>query len=183
MKLREVVDKAVFYLGLSDELILEGSNATPETNKKIATLIRCANVIQGEIASDYIPLIAKETVTSDNYELQYSYFSRRLISINSCLYKGRKIKFKVYPTYLEVSENGEIEVQYNYLPEDIGLDDDVPYLATLSPSTFAYGIAGEYAIVNKMYEEAILFERRFKEGMVSDTSIKNATYVKERRWI
>lgn len=182
MKLYEIIDIALTYLNLSDEIKVIGLNRTPITNKKLKVLLRCANIIYSEIASDYMPLKAKETITVDDNIIKYSVFSKRIIDIVKILKDNQMVNFTLYPNYIEVNAEGDVEVIYNYLPNEITLDDDIAYGIKLSPITFAAGVAGEYALVMNMYEEALAFERKFKEGIINNVSEKKSRYLKKRRW-
>ena len=183
MKLNEVLEIAIMYLNLSDELKVTGENRTPLSNRKLKILIRCANVIYGEIASDYMHLLAKDTLVVIDNKVSYQSFNNRVIDIVGVEKNGERVNFTIYPNYLEVDAAGEVDIKYNYLPVDLGLDDEIAYGINLAPTTFASGIAGEYSLVNNLYEEAVAFERKFKEGIRSNLSIKKSKYVKERRWV
>jgi len=182
MKLYEVLDTAIMYLNLSDEIRVTGDR-TPLTNKKLKTLIRCANVIISEIASDYLPLKEKQIVTVIDNKVSYQSFDRRVIDVEKVIKDDEIIPFTVYPNYLEIESEGEVEILYHYLPQEISLDDEVPYGVNLSPVTLASGIAAEYSLVNNMYEEALSFERKFKEGLINNMSSPKSRYIKARRWL
>ncbi len=183
MKLYEVMEIALMYLGLNDEIKVQGGNRTPISNKKLKILLRCANVIYGEIASDYLGLKKKETLAVIEGKIAYQSFAQRVIDVIKVLKDGEKIDFTVYPNYLEVSGQGLVDVVYHYLPEDLTLDDEIAYGTGLSPVTFAAGIAGEYSLVNNMYDEAFAFEKKFREGLRAALTSGKSRHIKARRWI
>lgn len=184
MKLREIIDIAITYLNLNDELKVLGVNTTPLSNKKLKLLIRCANVVNTEIATDFIRLVNTEKMTVEGGKVDYHGFSKRVIDIVSVIKEGERIRFTAYPNYLAIGEtDGEVEINYNYLPEEIGLDDEMAFSARVSPTTFAAGIVAEYSLVNNMYEEAVAYERKFRDGLKANISRNAAGYVRSRRWV
>lgn len=182
MKLNEVLDIAIMYLNLSDELNVTGAVRTPVNNKKLKSLLRCANVVYSEIASDYMPLKDSITLNVSENKVSYQSFPRRVIDVVKVIIDGVNVKYIMYPNYLRVEAQGNVEIDYHYLPEDIALDDELDYSVKLAPTTFAAGIAAEYALINNMYEEAVAFERKFREGLRSNSTVKKSQHIKGRRW-
>lgn len=183
MKLYEILDIAIMYLGLEEELVVQGANRTSLNNKKIKCLIRCANTIYSEIATDYMRLRHKEKIYAIDNRVSYQSFEKRIIDIEKIIKENKAISYTIYPNYLEVSEDGELEIIYHYLPKELELDSEVAYNVCLAPTTFASGVASEYALVNNMYDEALVYERKFKEGMRANQHNKKSQTIKSRRWL
>jgi hypothetical protein len=183
MKLNEVLDIAVMYLGLDGEIKTTGENRTPVTNPKLRTLIKCANVVYSEIASDYMRLPFKEEITAVEGRIVFTSFTRRVIDVVSVRKDGAVVPFTVYPDYLEVDADGALEIKYHYLPNELELDSDIAAGISLTIATFAAGIAGEYALINGMYEESVAYERKFKEGILSNLQSARPKYLKCGRWL
>ncbi|MGI6701014.1 MAG: hypothetical protein ACOX3U_00880 [Christensenellales bacterium] len=183
MKLNEVIDTALVYLNLNDEIKVTGADLTPLSNRKLRILLRCANIVYSEIASDYMPLKAKETLVAIDNKVAYQSFSRRVIEVVKVVKDGANIPFSAYPNYLEVNAQGEVEIIYHYLPQEISLDDEIEYGVGLSPTAFAAGIAAEYSLVNGMYDEAVAFDRKYREALIGGMSRSKSGYIKGRRWL
>ena len=57
MKLKEVIEICLTYLGDEDPTI----SSSTKTTAKIKLLVKCANIVMKEIASDYLPLTESKT--------------------------------------------------------------------------------------------------------------------------
>ena len=66
MKLKTAIYYASMFLGLDEvsELIESGEVGDEEQEKEKAILLRCANLVVSEIASDWIPLKTRESINS-----------------------------------------------------------------------------------------------------------------------
>lgn len=196
MTVKDAVELAAVYLQLEDVLSTSSftgtlnANTNPSvtadslTTRNINLLIRCTSLVLGQIASDIIPLKTKQTLTSSAGSILLSGLTSKLYKVLSVKRNGRKVAFKVYPTYIDIGErDGEFEVEYNYLPSDkTALTDNIDEVGNLIDArTIAYGVASEYAYISGLFEEAKMWEEKFKNALDTKTKLKNY-YLKARRW-
>lgn len=196
MTVKDAVELAAVYLQLEDVLSLSAFTGTLNassnpsitaddlTDRNVNLLIRCTSLVLGEIASDIIPLKTKQTLTSSDGRILLSSLTSKLYKIISVKKNKRKVSFRVYPSFIEVdSDDGTFEVEYNFLPSDkTALTDNIDEVGNfVDARTIAYGVASEYAYISGLFEEAKMWEEKFKNALDTKTKLKNY-YLKARRW-
>ena len=86
MTVKEVLDCAAFLLGKEEtQAYLNQSEAegTPQVQRETELLLRCYNIVENEIALDYLPLTAEESFIAENGTIPYTSFSRFPVSVSS----------------------------------------------------------------------------------------------------
>ncbi len=175
MKIKECIQLAAEALNLDATL-----NGQSETDR---LLLRCANNCLDEITSEYLPLMSEKTVQSKDGRIAYSELGTAVYDVKWVKKDGNKVKFGLMPSYIDVSCDGEYEVMFYTRPEQMTLSDDVPETLHLTPRVISYGIAAEYLLVSGFYEEAVMYDRRFKDALVRLAGGDAARRVKRRRWL
>lgn len=189
MKIKEILTLTAFYLQLEDVLGLpqlkDDYGGAPETGTEaervLGQLLRCANLVCGEIASDYYPLSAKETVSTADGTISPLALNKRLIDVKRITQAGCPVRFKVYPAAIKTA-GGKVEIEYSYLPENYPLDGETDFGDKISARIIAYGTAAEYCLICGLFEEAVVWEKRFKDSMLAAQSKKSEIRVKGRKW-
>ena len=196
MIVKDVVELAAVYLQLEDVLATTNftgtlnANTNPSvtvdalTTRNINLLIRCTSLVLGEIASDIMPLKTSESLSSSSGKILLSGLTAKVYKIISVKKDGSKISFKVYPTYIQIyCDDGTFEIEYNYLPSaKTTLTDNIDEVGNfVDLRTIAYGVASEYAYISGLFEEAKMWEEKFKNALDTKTKLKNY-YLKARRW-
>lgn len=181
MKLEEVITIALTYLG--DEM--SGDDlAKSEYDDKIKLLVKCANIMMTEIASDYLPLEDECEVEAKEYRFSYENIPRRVHSIVSITDdKNQNVDFKSRSYTCLTSKNGMLKVRYKYLPEQVDLKDDCDVDTRVSERTLALGTCAEYCMINGMYEQSSGFSERFKQDMRSCVRPPKSITIKAREWV
>ncbi len=185
MKLKTAIYYASMFLGLEEvsELIESGETGDDEQEHEKELLLRCANLVVSEIASDWVPLKVRESVVVKGGAIEYVALNKRVVDVYSITDKwGNKVAFREFYDRIMIAD-GEYEIEYSYLPENVGIDDELPFKKN-SPSerVIAYGIACEYSIISGMAEEASIFEQRFTDALSIVTKVKKEQKIKRRRW-
>ena len=196
MTVKDAVELAAVYLQLEDVLSLSAftgtlnANTNPSitadslTTRNVNLLIRCTSLVLGEIASDIIPLKTSESLSSSSGKILLSSLTSKLYKVISVKKNKRKVSFRIYPTYIEVDgDDGTFEVEYFFLPsEKTALTDTIDEIGNfVDARTIAYGVASEYAYISGLFEEAKMWEEKFKNALDTKTKLKNY-YLKARRW-
>lgn len=184
MKLKAAVVDSAVMLGLDEVVVALESDETPtgDVADEINRLVRCANLVAGELASDLMPLKTREKLTFSP-SAAYTAFSHAPIDIYSVTdERGNAVRFREFFDRAEVSENGDYEVEYSYAPAAAGLDDEMPYPA-LPPFVLAQGIAREYCVISGMTEEASVWDQRFNASVAARVRPKKEVRVRRRAWV
>lgn len=182
MLLKEVITTALTYLG-DEEIALDGSIVN---HPKLNTILRCANIVVKEIASDYLPLTAEEQVEVKDGKISYDLLSRRALEVLSVKDVKTDVKslFRHTPSCLELVNKDvkKANVKYNYMPADAGVDDECPISPLVSAKTVAMGVCSEFCLIEGMYEQSVMFSDRYKEDLRSAVRKKGEIRIKPRRW-
>lgn len=146
-------------------------------------LLRCANNCLDEITSEYLPLKNEAKVRSEKGRIAYSQLGTAVYDVIWVKQNGVKVKFELFPAHIRVESDGEYEVCFYTRPEPMSMDDDVPTELHLTPRVISYGIAAEYLLISGFYEEAVMYDKRFKDALIRLNSGDGAKQVKRRRWL
>lgn len=179
MKLKEVLKDAMLFIGKPELYSLSaftegGPVPTQDQQSDIDLLVRCFNLVYREVATNYVPLLHKQRVTFTDNRLEISALEKPLIYVRSLKTSGGKgVSYQIYPTHIE-AETYSAVLTYAFLPENVGLDDDVNLFAgQVLPEIMAYGVAREFELLNGDFPSADIWESRFKNALEVLHSKKN----------
>jgi hypothetical protein len=129
-------------------------------------LVRCYNLVEQELATDYFPLLEVEKFFHVEDKIYYKDFSRNAYMIKGIQdFRGDKVNYILRSEYLELQKNysgGTFFVKYYYIPEEKELHSYCTYGAEYI-SILKYGIAAEYCLVNGDFEQAKIYSYKYKE--------------------
>ncbi|MCK9574970.1 MAG: hypothetical protein WCX32_02120 [Clostridia bacterium] len=192
MTTNNIIELAASYLELEDinEYLLnpEGEHTT-NTLKIYSALVKCVSYVYSQIATDLLPLVYSEQIVCTDKQFNISNLTKRVIDIISITNENAKINFKVYPTYVECMLNDlsttNITVKYCYLPDfpTNATDDLLDFCGKMTPRTFAYGVATEYCMITGAYDEANIWDKRFKDCVLAIYHKKREVKIPPRRWL
>ena len=143
MKVIDVIDKC-------EELL--------EVDSTREDLLECYNVIESELAVDYLPLYA--THQCDSPIVYYSEFAFNPLRIVGC-----NCKFKLYPEYISAEESIK-SIQYAYSPNRKELYDECSYRDD-ALDCLVYGTVAEFLISQGFFEESIWWNKKYKKQIES----------------
>ena len=169
MTVKEILKLAIIFLGydeIIDTNIFDGeTQASEEDNKLISTLLRCLNLVVEEIATDYLPIIKVKNVTFQNGKIALSDISENLMEIISVKRNGN-IDFSEDNEYLYANID-RADVMFRKYPDKLSLNDDCSeFLKKLPARVIAYGVAMEYCFISTLSDEASIWEKRYKDGLL-----------------
>ncbi|MGN0771845.1 MAG: hypothetical protein ACI4MI_04600 [Christensenellales bacterium] len=179
MKLKEVIEICLTYLGDEDPTISSSTKSTP----KIKLLVRCANIVIKEIACDYLPLTDNKTCNVSNGEIEYAALNHRVKEILGITSNGSAVDFECLPSKVTVSCEGQVDVKYNYVPADIDLDDECETDVRVSPVCLALGTCAQYCMIEGLYEEAVMMNDKFMDSLAVACRNNREKRVKARYWL
>lgn len=186
MKVKDILKNACLFIG-EKELALALEAETPslegKDEEKVDVLLRCFNLVNQEIASDYLPFLYTEKIDVNNSILSFEDLSKTLINVYELKGNfGKSVRYKLYPNYLEVFGRAK-SITYSFLPSDFTLTDEFEFYNGLSARIYAYGVASEYLLCDGLSEDAEIWEKRFKESLFVLSRKKSETRLPKRRWL
>ncbi len=186
MKLKTAVYYAAMFLQLGEVCeALEGEGDYPAAAAgEIDRLTRCLNLVLNEAACDYLPLKTVEEVVSADGEIRLEALSKPVVDIYAVRSEaGLPAPYKSYFDRITLSAPGRYRIEYSYAPGTLDIDDDSPYSERVPARALAYGTACEYCIISGMTDEAVLWDKRFKDALGIAALKKGEKRVPKRRWL
>jgi hypothetical protein len=183
MPLKNILKKVAAMVGLD----IDFDDESAAEDKDVLLLVNCADSVCSEIAAEYLPLIFEEDILfAEGGSAGYAVFSRRPVNIVSLKASGVNVAYTVFPDriYVKGAEGKRLTVRYAYLPSDsVGLDSEFVANPAVTERTAALGIAAEYSLINGMFNESVLYDRRYKDSLRSAMRKRGETRIRGRRFI
>ena len=186
MKVKDIIKTTAVYLNRLDvSEYLESKIQDDDQNilGEINLLKKLTNFILNELATDYIPMVASQDFNSIDGKIMFTNFEKTPLHVKNVYnQKGEKIDYSQFAEYL-LTKNGKVFIEYNFLPPEYDLEDDVGYSAKdVSPRIIAYGVACEYSLIKEKFEESVMWNTRFKDSLRSLMQPKKVK-IKGRNWL
>jgi hypothetical protein len=188
MEIINILKNACVFLQ-KDELLetteLGGAeSSTTSQQKELSLLLRCLNLVYNQVATDYIPLIKTERFLPSSGEVLFTSFYKKVLDIRKIVDKdGIKASYKLYPDRISTIDE-EISVTYSYEPDELtGLESIMEsFSEKLTERVMAYGVAMEYSFISGLHDDASIWEKRFKDGLLIASRKKSEIRLPARRW-
>ena len=185
MTIKDIIKTAAVLMNLTDVVEYLGDNAAAPASATLAradALTRLANLTVSELAATYAPMVCAEEVETADGKIVFANLSHNITKILSVKNQfGQDAEFKIYPEYLKVF-GGRFTVEYEYAPANYGLNDSVGFNGKITAALLGYGVAAEYCITEGRFEEAVLWRKRYTEGVERAVLPKSAV-AKGRCWL
>lgn len=191
MLLKDIVKTAADMLALdrvSGLVKLGGTEEDENGERELALLVRCANLVLNEAAAEYIrPRKVKEAEVGAGGRVEYAALADRVSDVIRIRYAhgGGAVSFRAGVDCIKTDAvKGEtVVVEYVYTLPVLGLEDDTGMaLERVSERVLGYGTAAEFCIISGMYEDAALWDKRYKDALLSVLKGGKEISVKVRRW-
>lgn len=185
MQIKEVVRMAALLKGREDVVKYLDTNTdmvSEETLVATATLVDLVNLVINELATSFVPLVKVEQKTPDyNGRIYYKNLSQTPLKILKVTdLSGKAVECLQSIEYIKVQST--VQIEYEYLPKNATIAEQCPYSEKeISLAVLAFGVAAEFSIVEGSFEEAVMWHKRFEEG-VKAIVIPKSCRLKERRW-
>ena len=190
MTAKQVLLLASAFLNLQQEfepLINDPQVQVDERTKlEFNNLVQSLNLCYSEIALDYMPLLCSEQVLVENNKIYVMDLAHELKDVHSItsLDNNKSFKFVIYPDYIKTNVLGNVNITYSYVPEQISVNDNVNNFAgRLSLKCLALGVAAEYCFLSGLYDDAKIFDARFKNILKIECRKKSNITLPKRRWL
>ena len=179
MNVNDILSKALSLLGIEDLTVAANS-----TDSRLAKLVNALGVCYMQLITEYAPLEKEEAISVSNGSFNAATLASPIFDVARLTNEaGRAVKCRLKGSTL-FAEDGNYKLRYYYLPSSypaIGGSVEVPTQITLP--LLARGVAAEYALESMLYEESLLHERKYKEGLRSVLSPHGERQVTMGRWI
>lgn len=186
MKYIDCLSVVALYLedkNLSDYLL--GKNATDEEIKKqIDKLCAFIDIVVSEICCEYFPIKTTEKITATNGKIEYERLSERVVDIRNVKKNGKKVNYDLFAYYIGVDSDGEYEVTYNYSPKEYkgNIQQSISLYGRITPRIVGVGALAEYSLANNRFDEAITYDKMFKDALIGVEKRRGKLKIKQRRW-
>ena len=181
MTVKEAVILAAEELGVGDKVKNYYENGGEEGKRETETLVRCFNIVENEIALDYLPLRRAEKFVSDGC-VAYTAFAEPPVEILSVRGEtGRSLPFTAGEDGVLVRA-GCVTVEYSVRPRPKAAG-DFPELSQKGDARLlALGTACEYALMSGNYEAASLLDKRYRDAIACACRERGGRF-RLRRWV
>ena len=187
MTVKEIIKTSSVLLGRDDVYgYLSGEEFLSEDRARLQlevnSFVKCVNLTLNEIATEYIPVVKTEAI--NNYS-GYIYFNSLQMNVLDVLgvydAGGNKVSYKVMPVCVKTGSQAS-KIEYSYIPPEYSLEEVVAYEEKLVPArVIAYGVASQMCIIEGRFDQATVWEKRYKESLKNLIPLKKAK-IKGRYW-
>ena len=184
MLVKECMELAAVKLGLEDTLQTYFEKlGTEEDNKKAELLLTCFNIVENELALDYFPLLAEDTLVSSGGVIEFSALIKPAVRITKVTDEwGNSVPFQLFPSYLK-TQPGKVCVTYTYAPEKKTSSGASDFSSSISARLIAYGMAAEYTMATGLFEDAAVWDKKYKESIRAAYRLQKCERIRSRRWV
>lgn len=184
MKVRDIIASALILLGRAEVAsALSSGNVAENEQETVDTLLYCFNAIENELARNYIPLVYRETLCSENNKFFYSGFLKNPVRIKKVSSGGKTVDYTVYPTYL-FAEAKTVDVEYEYAPRRKKLDDNSDFGDNVGTDIIATGMAEEYSYINGEAECGDIWKAKYRDLIDNiQHALPECAHIPPRRWV
>lgn len=151
---------------------------------KVNRVKLCLNNVLEDIACDYINCVFQEKITMRaGQKFTFDLLEKNIISVKKLIKNGNEVDFTLYCDGISVKEDGEYMICYNYLPAVDLENDKIEYFSPrLTNRIVSYGVTCEYLLLEGRYDEAGLWESRYRDALKGLSRLKKNVKVKRRVW-
>ena len=186
MTVKEIIKLVCEFVGERELFAKLNSTETvsfsAREQEKLDLMVKCFNLVNQEIASDYLPFLTKEEIDAENSILNFSELDKTVINVYELKNRfGMSLKYKLFSNHLQINGHAKTIV-YSFLPDEKTIDDEVEMLNGLSKRLYAYGIASEFLLIDGMSEDAEIWEDRFKQGLFVLSRKRGEHILPKRKW-
>lgn len=186
MFVKNIIKNTAQILGLDDVVDFINSGIVDcddeQVNEEIKNLIFAVNVVNNNIASNYIELIGKACVYNQSEIMSLNKISNnQIIEIKKVFLNNKSIDFKVVPEGLKTAL-GNLEILYSYFPSEVSFDDKIDYYTKVNELIFSQGVAGEYLFLKGAIDDAYMWDKKFKQSLINLLRPKKNLIMPTKRW-
>ena len=183
MTVKECVLETATLVGVGGSVKDYVDNVSEEGLEEARTLIRCFNHVENELALDYLPLLFEEEFQTETGVVYYSQLQRAAVRVLAVTDGwGNEVPFTLFPEYVK-TQAGKIRIRYSYTPEEKAIGDESDFVLYASKRLFCCGMAAEYCIASGLYEEAAVWDKKYKDAIKAAYRLQSSKKLRSRRWV
>lgn len=188
VKVSDVLEIACDILDLEEvyAFVLDNTINDLKAEKEAKLLLKCFNLVYSELMTEYVPLKHKEKVfIRNNGVLNVGLLSKDLYKVIRVLDRfNNSVPFEVFKNEITLDYgSGECEIEYSYLDKKKNFSDLIEYENYPTKRVIAYGVVAEYLLITGVYDEASLWNSRFKQSLKNEIRRARETRIKARRYL
>ncbi len=181
MTVKEVVMLAAEELGISAEIKEYYEEGVTAGKMKADRLLTCFNLVENELALDYFSLKKSEIIAS-NGQITFSSLKNSPVNIISVTdAENNPYEFALYANYIQ-TVSGAVKVTYSYTPNMKTIDDESDFSGEISARLMSYGIAAEYSLEVGAFEDAAVWDKKYKDAISVWYKRSKGGRMPSRRW-
>lgn len=139
---------------------------------------QCVRRTAAEVAAEYFPVVATEVVSFTGGEAAFSVLAYAPVKVYAVTRGGKREPFTVGGDRICAGFEGEAEVEYAFIPPDT---DPLICHPAVTARTLAYGAAAEYCLLNGLYDDAAVWDKRYRDSL---TRLGGGSFkLPGRRWL
>ena len=184
MKVRDILTLAAMELNLDDYVkrYIKG-NISSQGMEGANLLLHSFNMVENALAVEYLPLYAEDEILAETGAVFYERLTRKPVRIIAVYDDNNNaLAYKIFPDYLKTQE-GKITVRYTYVPQTKTMEDDCDYRLETYKQVLLCGIANEYCLASGRFEEAEMWEKKYRRALKGLYKPHPAVVLKTRRWV
>lgn len=178
---RQVIEMAARLIGIEEAVDGYFTEENAEGEKAVNALLACLYLVETELASEYFSLKTEEECDSNGY-IDFDALSRkplRIVSVTAM--DGKAAQATICPTGIRVKK-GAYKISYQYLPEEKVVDDVLEFDPSVTTALIGYGVAAQYCLTAGLYEEAVVWDGKYKQAIVAAKPLTKAGAIRAREW-
>ena len=186
MTIKEILISTAAFLGRSDIIDYLDKGVTvnnEQCEKEVKMMVRCANLVINELALEYLPLKFIETAESNGGIIYFGSLSKNILQVLNIFDEyDNKISYKLHADYVKTKPE-RVKIEYTYIPDTYAIDDVIGYAEKDLPlRAIGYGVASEFSIISGLYDEGVMWDKRYKDSLSNLVFPKSVT-AKKRNWL
>lgn len=180
MKVSDIVKLTALMTGKSDVIdYLNGGEGQAHTLETLSTMVDLCNLVINELACTYIPITRKEITSFVYGRFSFNTLREKVIRVVAVYdADGKEVEFSHDNDNIYANiQKGSVE--YEYSPSNYGLDSVIGYTEMkISARVIAYGVSAEYCINQGLFEQAVMFHKRYVDALAEICVPKNVSIKK-----
>lgn len=186
MTVKDIIKNASAMLYREDVLSYlnnETENIGEDTLPTVNVMTNLLNLVVGELAGTFIPMVKREKVTTKNEKITYASLNERCIRVIAVYdLEGNELSMSRTPEYIKVYQD-KVIVEYEYSPPMYDLESEIGYKESdITMTALSYGLCAEYSISIGNFEQAVMWHERYVNSIAEQRKIKNSR-IKERSFL
>lgn len=184
MLVKNIIKKVAKLINNADiASAIDNNSFSDAQQKEITLLVDCVNLTNANIATNYVKLYDVKNINNTNGVVNFSKItSDAIFDIVSVKHGGKDVAFSITSSGV-LTKKGELTIKYTYFPKDLGYEDSVEnYPTKICERNFVYGVISEYLFAKGVFDEALVWEERFKNEMKTATRPQKTILIKKGRW-